>query len=201
MSFLLIAVSYLIGSVPFSRIFPSVLKKRDVQREGTGNVGASNALIVAGKRAGLLALLGDTGKGIAAVLLARFLVQPDWVIAACALAAVVGHDFSIFLKFHGGKGVATFGGTLIALNPALTVLVVLFWIFVMLIWRYFIPSTVLVMCFVPVMMWMGSLRPEYIIYGILNALLGIYAHRANLLLFFSGQELTIQESLAKHFKK
>ncbi len=201
MSFLLIAVSYLIGSVPFSRIFPSVLKKRDVQREGTGNVGASNALIVAGKRAGLLALLGDTGKGIAAVLLARFLVQPDWVIAACALAAVVGHDFSIFLRFHGGKGVATFGGTLIALNPALTVLVVLFWIFVMLIWRYFIPSTVLVMCFVPVMMWMGSLRPEYIIYGILNALLGIYAHRANLLLFFSGQELTIQESLAKHFKK
>ncbi len=201
MSFLLIAVSYLIGSVPFSRIFPSLLKQRDVRTAGTGNVGASNALIVAGKRAGLLALLGDTGKGIVVVLLARYFIQPDWAIAACALAAVLGHDFSIFMRFHGGKGVATFGGTLIALDPVLTVLVVLLWILVMLVTRYFIPSTVLVMCFVPVMMWMGSQHPVYIIYGILNAVLAIYAHRANLLLFFSGQELTIPETLAKHFKK
>ena len=201
MSFLFIVISYLIGSVPFSRIFPSLMKNRDVQREGTGNVGASNALIVAGKRAGLLALLGDTGKGIVVVLLARAFGLPPWAIAACALAAVVGHDFSIFLRFHGGKGVATFGGTLIALDPVLTVLVVLFWIFVMLVTRYFIPSTVLVLCFVPVMMWMGSWRPEYILYGVLNAALGVYSHRKNLATFFAGQELTISETLAKHFKK
>jgi len=201
MSFVLIVISYLIGSVPFSRIFPSVLKKRDVQREGTGNVGASNALIVAGKRAGLLALLGDTGKGIVVVLAARYFGSPDWAVAACALAAIIGHDFSIFLRFQGGKGVATFGGTLIALDPFFTVLVVLLWIFVMLVTRYFIPSTILVICFVPVLMWMGSWRGEYIIFGVINAALGIWAHRANLLLFFSGRELTIQETLAKHFKK
>lgn len=201
MSFLVIVVSYLIGSIPFSHIFPWLIKGHDVREKGTKNVGASNALIVAGKRAGLLALLGDTGKGIIAVLLARYLGLPTWAIATCALAAVVGHDFSLFLGFKGGKGVATFGGTLIALDPIFTVLVVLLWIFAMLVLRYFIPSTVLVLCFVPVLMWMGSWRNEYIIFGLLNAVLGIYAHRANLRLFFAGEELTISESLAKHFKK
>ena len=157
MSFFVIVVSYLIGSIPFSHIFPRLIKGRDVREKGTKNVGASNALIVAGKRAGLLALLGDTGKGIVVVLLARYFGLPTSVIAACALAAVIGHDFSLFLGFKGGKGVAVFGGTLIALDPIFTVLVVLLWIFTMLVLRYFIPSTVLVICFVPVMMWMGVL--------------------------------------------
>lgn len=201
MSFFVIVVSYLIGSIPFSHIFPRLIKGRDVREKGTKNVGASNALIVAGKRAGLLALLGDTGKGIVVVLLARYFGLPTSVIAACALAAVIGHDFSLFLGFKGGKGVAVFGGTLIALDPIFTVLVVLLWIFTMLVLRYFIPSTVLVICFVPVMMWMGSWRVEYIVFGILNAALGVYAHRANLQLFFAGEELTISETLAKHFKK
>jgi glycerol-3-phosphate acyltransferase PlsY len=201
MNFFIIVVSYFIGSIPFSHIFPSLLRKRDVRTEGTKNVGASNALIVAGKRAGLLSLFGDTSKGIIVVLMARSFGLPDWAIAASALAAVIGHDFSIFLKFKGGKGVATFGGTLIALDPIFTVLVVLLWLFAMLVLRYFIPSTVLVMCFVPVLMWMGSWRVEYIIFGILNAALGIYAHKANLQLFFAGQELPIPETLAKHFKK
>jgi acyl phosphate:glycerol-3-phosphate acyltransferase len=201
MSFLIIIVSYLIGSIPFSHIFPRLIKGHDVREKGTKNVGASNALIVAGKRAGLLALLGDTGKGIAAVLLARYFGLPVWAIATCALAAVIGHDFSLFLKFKGGKGVATFGGTLIALDPVFTVLVVLLWIFAMLVLRYFIPSTVLIICFVPVLMWMGSWRTEYIIFGILNAALGTYAHRVNLMAFFAGNELTIQESMTKHLKK
>jgi glycerol-3-phosphate acyltransferase PlsY len=191
----------LIGSLPFSHIFPWLIKGHDVREKGTKNVGASNALIVAGKRAGLLALLGDTGKGIVVVLLARYFELPAWAIATCALAAIIGHDFSLFLKFKGGKGVATFGGTLIALDPVFTVLVVLLWVFTMLVLRYFIPSTVLVMCFVPALMWMGSWRVEYIVFGILNAALGIYAHRTNLRLFFAGEEMTISETLAKHFKK
>jgi glycerol-3-phosphate acyltransferase PlsY len=201
MTIFIIVISYLIGSIPFSHIFPYLLKGHDVRKQGTKNVGASNALIVSGKRAGLLALFGDTSKGIIVVLMARSLGLPDWAVAASALAAIIGHDFSIFLGFKGGKGVATFGGVLIGLDPIFTALVVLFWIFTMLVLRYFIPSTVLVMCFVPALMWMGSWRSEYIIFALFNAALGIYAHRANLQLFFAGQELPIPETLAKHFKK
>ena len=201
MSFLIIIAAYLIGSIPFSHIFPRLLKGHDVRQQGTGNVGASNALIVAGKWAGLLALAGDIAKGIAVIVLARCFGLADWAIAAVALAAVLGHDFPIFLGFKGGKGVAVTGGVLMALDPIFGTLVLLFWIFVMLIFRYFIPSTVLVLCLVPVLMWMGSWRVEYIIFGVINAGLGIYAHRANLRLFFTGKELTISETLAKHFKK
>ena len=201
MSFLIIIAAYLIGSIPFSHIFPRLLKGHDVRQQGTGNVGASNALIVAGKWAGLLALAGDIAKGIAVIVLARCFGLADWAIAAVALAAVLGHDFPIFLGFKGGKGVAVTGGVLMALDPIFGTLVLLFWIFVMLIFRYFIPSTVLVLCLVPVLMWMGSWRVEYIIFGVINAGLGIYAHQANLRLFFTGKELTISETLAKHFKK
>ena len=201
MTITIIIASYLIGSIPFSHIFPRLLKGHDVRKQGTGNVGASNALIVAGKRAGLLALTGDICKGVAVIVLARSFGLADWAIAAAALAAVVGHDFSLWLGFKGGKGVAVTGGVLLALDPIFGTLVLLFWFFVMLIFRYFIPSTVLVLCLVPLLMWMGSRRVEYIIFGILNAALGIYAHRANLRLFFAGQEQTIPETLAKHFKK
>jgi acyl phosphate:glycerol-3-phosphate acyltransferase len=201
MTITIIIASYLIGSIPFSHIFPRLLKGHDVRHKGTGNVGASNALIVAGKRAGLMALAGDIAKGIAVIVLARSFGLADWAIAAAALAAVVGHDFSVFLGFKGGKGVAVTGGVLMALDPIFGTLVLLFWFFVMLIFRYFIPSTVLVLCLIPVLMWMGSWRVEYIIFGVLNAALGIYAHRVNLRLFFAGKELTISETLAKHFKR
>ncbi|MDD5593467.1 MAG: glycerol-3-phosphate 1-O-acyltransferase PlsY [Candidatus Margulisbacteria bacterium] len=201
-SFLVILASYFIGSIPFSHIFPWLLKGHDVREKGTKNVGASNALVVAGKRAGLMALIGDIGKGIAVILLARYFGLPAWAIALTGLAAVVGHDFSIFLGFKGGKGVATAGGVLMALDPIFGTLTLLLWIFTMIVLRYFIPSTVLVLCFVPVFMWLGSWPKEYILYfGVLNAMLAVYAHRANLQLFFAGQELTISESLAKHFKK
>ena len=200
-SFLVIVASYLIGSIPFSHIFPRLLKGHDVRQKGTGNVGASNALIVAGKRAGLLALAGDISKGVVVIVLARSFGLADWAISTAALAAVIGHDFSLFLGFKGGKGVAVTGGVLMALDPIFGTLVLLFWFFVMLIFRYFIPSTVLVLCLVPVLMWMGSWRVEYLIFGVINAGLGIYAHRSNLQLFFAGKELTISETLAKHFKR
>lgn len=198
---LIVLGAYLLGSVPFSHIFPKAIKGHDVREKGTKNVGATNALVVGGKRAGLLALLGDVGKGFFVVLLARYLGFSDLIVALSALAVILGHDFSVFLRFKGGKGVATTGGVLLALDPIFTFLVVLIWILCILIFRYFIPSTVLVLCFIPVLMWMASWRIEYIVFGVVNAGLGIYAHRTNLRLFFEGKELAIQESISNHLKK
>lgn len=198
---LVILGSYLLGSIPFSHLFPKIIKGHDVREKGTKNVGATNALVVGGKRAGLLALVGDIAKGIAAISLARYYFLPDWGVALSGFAAVVGHDFSIFLRFKGGKGVATAGGIFIALDPIFAILIVLIWIFAMAVIRYFIPATVLALCFAPALMWMASWRMEYIVFGVLNAGLAIYAHRVNLQLFFAGQEPTISGSLSKYLKK
>jgi len=198
--FLLILLSYLIGSIPFSYLF-SKLKGRDPRRAGTGNVGASNVLVVAGPPAAGLSMVGDIAKGIMAIQLARYFNLSDGGIALCGLAAIAGHDFSIFLRFSGGKGVATTGGVLLALGPLFSVLVVLLWIITAIVIRHFIPSTMLIMAFLPAMMWMTSWRKEYIFFAIGAFLLAVYAHRMDLRRYFAGEEITIQETLAKYRKK
>jgi len=198
--FLVILLSYLIGSIPFSYLF-SKLKGQDPRKAGTGNVGASNVLVVAGPMAAILAMVGDIAKGIIAIQLARYVNLSDGGIALCGLAAIAGHDFSVFLKFSGGKGVATTGGVLLALGPLFSVLVILLWIITMIVIRYFIPSTMLIMAFLPAMMWMTSWRKEYIFFAIGAFLLAIYAHRMDLRRYFAGEEITIQETLAKYRKK
>jgi glycerol-3-phosphate acyltransferase PlsY len=122
-----LAVAYLIGSIPFSFVVARAFGVRDVRRVGSGNVGATNVLRSAGKAAGALALLLDLGKGAAATALAGRLAPGDAVLpAAAALAAVVGHTYPAWLRFQGGKGVATGLGAFAPLAPgaALVALVV-----------------------------------------------------------------------------
>ena len=113
-----IAVAYLIGSIPFSFLVARAFGVQDVRRVGSGNVGATNVLRSAGKVAGALALLLDLGKGAAASALAGRLAPGDAVLpAAAALAAVVGHLYPVWLRFEGGKGVATGLGAFAPLAP------------------------------------------------------------------------------------
>jgi len=198
--FLVVLLSYLAGSIPFSYLF-SKLKGRDPRRTGTGNVGASNVLVVAGPIAAILSMVGDVAKGIMAIQLARYFNLSDGGVALCGLAVIAGHDFSIFLRFSGGKGVATTGGVLLALGPLFSVLVMLLWIITMIVIRYFIPSTIMVYAFLPAMMWMTSWRKEYIFFAVGAFLLAVYAHRMDLRRYFAGEEITIQETLAKYRKK
>jgi glycerol-3-phosphate acyltransferase PlsY len=172
-----------------------------VRVEGTGNVGATNALVVAGPLLGALAMIGDIGKGFIAIKLAGLLGVSTWGVAGCALAAVVGHDFSIFLKFRGGKGVATTGGILLALDPLFMFLVLLLWVLAMILLRYFIPGTVLALIFIPLMMWLSSWPTPLIVFGLANALLGIYTHRKDLLNYYRGELPNIQDSFNKYLKK
>ncbi len=113
-----IAVAYLIGSIPFSFLVARAFGVHDVRRVGSGNVGATNVLRNAGKAAGALALVLDLGKGAAASALAGQLAPGDAVLpAAAAVAAVVGHMFPVWLRFEGGKGVATGLGAFAPLAP------------------------------------------------------------------------------------
>src|ERR687893_703173 len=119
---LVVALSYLLGSIPFGYLIVRARGGGDVRETGSGGTGATNVTRRAGKGAGLLTLLLDAVKGAAAVLLARQLLTPDfgvnWWVAASAFAAVVGHVFPVWLKLRGGKGVAPGLGVFLALAPA-----------------------------------------------------------------------------------
>ena len=158
-------------------------------------------MVVAGPLPAIFALLGDIAKGYLAIALARYLGLPDWGIALAGLAAIAGHDFSVFLKFEGGKGVATTGGILLALDPFFALVIFCFWLFSFLVVRYFIPATVLILCLLPLIMWFGSWSWEYIVFGFGAALLAVYAHRFDLQRYFDGKEPTIGEALKKLRKK
>lgn len=195
-----IVLSYLLGSIPFSHLFPK-LKGKDVSQSGTKNIGATNALVVAGPLIGFLSWAGDVGKGFLAVYLAQRYFLPYWAVTACGLAAIIGHDFSVFLKFKGGKGIATTGGALIAFDPVFALVVTLFWAMLILIWRYFIPSTIIILACVPIAMLVLGLRIEVVAFGVLALLLALYTHRKDLQRFLSGQELRTGEAVDKFMKK
>jgi glycerol-3-phosphate acyltransferase PlsY len=119
---LVVALSYLLGSIPFGYLIVRARGGGDVRETGSGGTGATNVTRRAGKGAGLLTLLLDATKGVVAVLLARQLLTPDfsvnWWVAASAFAVVVGHVFPVWLKFRGGKGVAPGVGVFLALAPS-----------------------------------------------------------------------------------
>jgi glycerol-3-phosphate acyltransferase PlsY len=126
----LILLGYLVGGVPFGMIAGRLAGGLDLRRHGSHRTGATNALRTLGLRWAVAVFLLDVAKGVAAVLLARALYvagppgSPDWVAAAAGLAAVVGHNWSVFIGFGGGRGVAASAGGLLALSPLTLIFVV-----------------------------------------------------------------------------
>jgi len=196
---LVLIVSYLLGSIPFSHIFPK-LKGKDVKSAGTKNVGATNALVVAGPFMGALALIGDIGKGYLAVYLATQFSNNLWVIIFAGLLAIIGHDFSVFLKFKGGKGVATTAGVLFALDPVLTVIIVLIWILMILITRYFILSTIIMLGIIPIMMLILAKPVPIVIFTLLAFVLALITHHNDVYRFITGKELKTSEAINRYMK-
>lgn len=121
-----VLISYLIGSIPFSFIIGKA-NGHDVREEGSANPGASNVLRLCGKKAGILAYFCDIGKGMIAVLIPSFILKgQNNILIICAVAAIIGHVFSIFLGFKGGKGVATSAGTMFMLAPISLIITMIF---------------------------------------------------------------------------
>ena len=116
-----LGAAYLLGSIPFSFLVARWFGVKDVRQVGSGNVGATNVMRSAGKAAGLLAFVLDAGKGAAAAVLAAHLEPPGSIVPPlAAVAAVLGHMYSVWLSFRGGKGVATGAGAFVPLAPAAT---------------------------------------------------------------------------------
>ena len=172
------AIGYLLGSIPFGVIVARAMNLGDLRTIGSGNIGATNVLRTGNKKAAALTLLLDAAKGAAVVLLARTFAAEDAVQLA-ALAAFLGHCFPVWLKFKGGKGVATLLGILLAMVWPVGLLSCLVWLLVAAIFRYSSLAALLAAGFAPGFMlflnydWMAGL-------GVVLALLIYWRHAANI---------------------
>ncbi len=183
---------YLLGSLPFGLLAAS-LKGIDLRKTGSGNIGATNVLRSVGKWPALFTLLGDSLKGAAAVCIARLLgLDAAWQGMA-GFCAVLGHNFSIFLKLKGGKGVATSLGVMAALSPLSGVFAVAVWLSVAFITRYSSLAALLAFAALPaVSYFFGASRPVVFTAAAL-ALLIIMRHTGNIKRLIRGDERRIGE--------
>ena len=185
-----ILASYLLGSIPFGYLIVNATTGSDVRQTGSGGTGATNVSRTAGKGAGILTLVLDALKGAAAVLLAEFLLgsidHAAWWIGACGVVAMLGHIFPVWLRFRGGKGVATGVGVFVILVPLAVLIAGV--LFVVIVWttRFVSLGSMLSAVAIPFIVWLLSLlRPvpdvsAMIVSTLAGAILIIYAHRANI---------------------
>jgi len=191
----LLTAAYLLGSVPFSVVVVRLLQGIDVRAVGSGNPGATNALRSAGPAAGLAVLVLDVGKGALPVFAGMRMNAPPSVLAAVAAAAVGGHVFSVYLAFHGGKGVATAVGALAALLPLATLAGALLFLAVVARTRYVsLGSLVLVWSIPALATLLASGRvaappaSEQLLGAVAIALLVSSRHRGNIRRLLAGTE-------------
>ncbi len=193
----LILAAYLLGSVSFAVVISRIMGLQDPRAYGSGNPGATNVLRSGSKLAALLTLVGDTGKGALAVVLARALGNAwggvdDVTLALVALAAFAGHLYPVFFRFQGGKGVATFLGAVLALFPWLGLLTCAVWLVVAGITRYSSLASMLSAASAPILFLLtgGPVGGSFIALAVMAALL-IVRHRSNIAKLRAGQERKI----------
>lgn len=195
----LLAVAYLLGSIPWSFLIVKLTRGLDVRTVGSGNVGATNVMRTAGKKAGLFALILDLAKGVAAVLVSRRVGAPPEVVACSGAAVVLGHIFPVFLRFRGGKGVATAAGALGALEPrVLLASLVLFAVVVA--WkRYVSLGSIVVAAAFPLLLWIAQRfeweerDPWQLLGSSAIGLIVIAKHRSNIERLWHGTERRLGE--------
>ncbi|MCB5230502.1 MAG: glycerol-3-phosphate 1-O-acyltransferase PlsY [Candidatus Cloacimonas sp.] len=185
-------IAYVMGSIPFSYLYGKIFHKIDLREHGSGNVGSTNALRVLGWRLGLLTLISDMLKGFLAVwLVKRYFGDCSLIIPS--LAVILGHTFTIFLKFKGGKGVATSAGVFAALIPLPFILALSVFIIVTALSKYVSLGSItaaltLSIAQLVVFLTKGYSDPVYLILAILVTTLIIVKHRENIGRLMKGTE-------------
>lgn len=188
-SLIAVLFSYLLGSVSFSVLLAKSLKGIDIRQHGSGNAGATNTLRVLGKGPAILVLILDVLKGIAAVWLGRWLGEgSEWVPALCGIAAIVGHNWPLYFRFRGGKGIATTIGVMatLALIPALYAgaIAILLIVFT----RYVSLGSLIFVLLTPLFLWIfGEIGP-YFWASLLICIFAFWKHRSNIVKIAQGRE-------------
>jgi glycerol-3-phosphate acyltransferase PlsY len=189
-------VAYLLGSIPFGYLIVRLSGAGDVRRHGSGNIGATNVARVSGKLSGIVTLALDTAKGYLAVLLASRFTGGNirWMMIA-AFAALVGHLFPIWLRFRGGRGVATGAGVLIPICWQAVAAAVIVFVLVVGFWRYVSLASIAAAASLPILVYLlyapgvGNAPPIVVSAGTsIAAVLVIWRHRPNIARLIAGSE-------------
>ncbi|MBV9493999.1 MAG: glycerol-3-phosphate 1-O-acyltransferase PlsY [Acidobacteria bacterium] len=207
----LILGTYLLGSIPFSYLVVRMLSGADIRQHGSRNVGATNVARTFGKLPGVLALILDMAKGYAAVALARWIVgRPDWPlgnpvdpsplhsrefwIAFGALVAMIGHMFPVWLRFHGGKGVATATGAFLALDARVVAAAVIVFLLVLITTRFVSLASIISAASIPIFIQLLAHGPFWrMVVSIVIAIAIIAKHHSNIARLTQGTERRMGE--------
>jgi glycerol-3-phosphate acyltransferase PlsY len=183
----LILIGYLAGAIPTGYLVCRAFGV-DLRTVGSGNIGTANAYRAAGKWAFVATLLGDIVKGLAPVVGAKLLTDNEWVVAAVAFAALLGHCWPVYLGFKGGKAVATAAGTSIGLAPPVGLLMFVVWWGVVLVSRYTSLAAVVLAVIGPVLFVVTGQPVAYLVYGAAACVLILERHKGNIKALMSGSE-------------
>lgn len=197
---IVIVVAYLIGSIPFGYLIVRHKVGEDVRDSGSGGMGATNVSRRAGKAAGVFTLVLDALKGVLAIVVAQLIIGEggptvDWLTAAAAIAAITGHIFPVWLRFRGGKGVATGVGVFLMLAPIAVLCAAIVFLVVVSIIKYVSLGSIVAAAIIPLFVFMdmvfitsvSDLRP-LLTATVVGAMLIIFAHRGNIRRLAEGTE-------------
>ncbi|MDD5005654.1 MAG: glycerol-3-phosphate 1-O-acyltransferase PlsY [Candidatus Omnitrophica bacterium] len=195
-----ILLSYLLGSVPFAFILAKVLKNVDLRKVGSGNIGATNLVRALGFKIGIVGLLLDISKGIIPIIFLADLtttklnISSDSLRLILGLTSICGHNWTVFLKFKGGKGIATTFGVLIGLAikniliaKAISILA-LVWFVTFFIWQYVSLASIVSALSLPILLYVFKLGPDVIFFGIIMSVFAIFRHKSNILRLIQHKE-------------
>lgn len=188
LSIIAIVASYLLGSVSFSLLIGKWLRGIDIRQHGSGNAGATNTLRVLGKGPAVGVLLLDAAKGMVAVLMGYFLSDYTWVMVLCGIAAIVGHNWPVYFRFRGGKGIATTIGVLavLAFWPALCAGIIAI---ASIAWkRYVSLGSLLFAGLTPIFILLFQYDWSIFWGSLLLCLFAFYRHRSNIVKLVQGTE-------------
>ena len=193
MSYVIIAIiSYLIGSIPSGLILGKTVWGVDLREYGSKNIGATNAWRTLGKTPGLIIFASDLCKGLIGVGIGMIFSDTALAMVLGGIMTIVGHSASIFLKFRGGKGVATGLGVIIMLMPSVSAIVFVVWLVIVLISKYVSLGSIVGAILVPILAFAFDKPAEFVIFGILAAIFVTYRHKSNIDRLLTGTENKIK---------
>jgi len=190
--------SYFVGGVPSGYLYVKFIFKKNIRDFGSGNIGSTNVMRVFGKKAGFITFVFDFLKGFIVTIIARIYLEPN-IAVFIGVMAVIGHIFPVYLRFKGGKGVATSAGVFFALCPAISFIAILIWYVISKTTKYVSLASIIAVVSFPILMIISkyaipetSIFYEYNFYILLvvivSVLLVIFTHRTNISRLLKGKE-------------
>ncbi len=187
---LILLIAYLLGSINTSIIAARVMIGDDIRNHGSGNAGATNALRTLGKKGALIVVVGDVLKTVIAILVAKFISQDNQsAVYIAGIGAVLGHNFPLYFKFKGGKGIIVSATVMLFADPIIGVSVMIFALLIMAITRYVSLGSISgAALFAILSLVFKAENTDFVVFALMLALLAIYMHKGNIARLLSGTE-------------